>query len=71
MSALPKQSYSPIEAKGDARVVPTEPDIRASVPMQRLRLPFLRLYLADGIDSIQKCGAPLALACRWVLFLDI
>jgi hypothetical protein len=60
MSALPKQSYSPIEATRDDRVVPTEPDIRASVPLQGLRSPLLRLYLADEIDSIQRCFAVLA-----------
>ncbi len=58
MSILWEQSHSPIEAKRHGRII-AEPDIGASVPMQRLRSTFLRLYFAGAFGGNQECGARL------------
>lgn len=64
MSTMSKQSHSPIEAKGNIRIICTEPDTCASIPVQGMRLPFLRPDLSAGFDPIQKCSVALAKGMR-------
>jgi hypothetical protein len=52
MSALSKQSNSPIEAEGNIRSNFDELDTFASIPMQGLQPPFLRLHFSGDLDPI-------------------
>lgn len=60
MPALSEQSHSPIEAKGNIRIIHTEPDTCASISLQGMRSPFLRPAISYQFDPIQECDIALA-----------